>query len=130
EIEHMRATAEGVDAWLRAGVRPLEAPPTGQTESLRTTLDEKDHLLGIAGHLVADPQGRAVVLRLDRQQEPVGGHVFARGVLGEALVEGERARCVVVRADIEHAREVHEEISHVWSPEMDKPGAWPGSGLL
>jgi hypothetical protein len=28
------------------------------------------------------------------------------------LVELERARCVVGRADIEHAREVREEISH------------------
>jgi hypothetical protein len=34
------------------------------------------------------------------------------GVLDEGLVELESARCVVWRVDIEHAREVREEISH------------------
>jgi hypothetical protein len=34
------------------------------------------------------------------------------GVLHEGLAELEGARCIVGRADIEHAREVREEISH------------------
>ena len=40
EIEHMRAAAEGVDARPRAGVRLLEAPAAGKTESLGAALDE------------------------------------------------------------------------------------------
>src|SRR5487761_1194232 len=91
----MRAAAEGVDARPRAGVGPLETPAAGQAESLRAALNENDHLLRLAGLLVADPQRRAAVLRLDRQQEAFGGHVLPRGFLREGLVELEGGRWVV-----------------------------------
>src|SRR6185312_317288 len=99
------APAERVDARPRAGVCPLEAPAAGKTESLSAALDEEDHLLGIAGDVVANPEFGRAVLRLDRQEEAVGRHLFMRGILHEGLVELESARCIVGRADIEHARE-------------------------
>jgi hypothetical protein len=46
-------------------------------------------------------------------RKPSAGHLVPRGFLSEGLVELEGARCVVGRADIEHAQEVREEISHV-----------------
>ena len=69
----MGAAAEGVDARPRAGVRPLEAPAAGETEGLRAPLDEQDHLLRIAGDVVANPEFGRAVLRLDRQEEAVWG---------------------------------------------------------
>jgi hypothetical protein len=45
QVEDMRAAAEGVDAGPRAGIRPLESPAAGGTESFGTAPDEDDHLL-------------------------------------------------------------------------------------
>ena len=103
EIEHMGAAAERVDARPRASVGPLEAPAAGEGERLGAAKDEQDHLLRIAGDLVANPQLGAAVLGLNGEKKAVGRHVLPRGFLHEDLVEIERAGSVVGRADIEHA---------------------------
>lgn len=94
----------------------MEAPAAGKTESLGAALDEEDHLLRIAGDIVANPEAGRAVLRLDRQEEAVRlavrRHLLMSGVFHEGLVELERARCIVGRTDVEHTREVCEEISH------------------
>ena len=69
----MRATTEGVDPGLRAGGRILEAPEARQAERGRAAFYELDHMLGIAGLIVAHPELGAAMLRLDRQNESFRG---------------------------------------------------------
>jgi hypothetical protein len=57
EVDHMRAAAEGIQAWLRAYVGVLGAPKAFEVELLRAEQDKFDHPLGISRAVVVNPEG-------------------------------------------------------------------------
>ena len=65
KIEYVCAAAECIDARFGAGVGPLEAPAAREAEDFGAALHEDDHLLRITGELVAHPELRCTVLRVD-----------------------------------------------------------------
>src|SRR5574337_453654 len=128
EVDDMRATAEGVQAWTRAGVSVLEPPKTFEVELLRAEQDEFDHTLRIARAVVVNPKlGSAFTL--NRKAEAVG-EAKTIFVLGCGGVEVEGTDSVFGRADIEKAREMGEIVGHGSLRKKRKPGAGPGFGWV
>jgi hypothetical protein len=120
-----RAT-ECVHTPARAGVRPLETPDSGEAEFLGAAEHEFDDGLRIAGRVIANPELRSTVLGLDGEEERLGRRVLGGVLLHHAIVEIERARGVLRRADIEEAGEVREEVGHVRLLKRQSPARWPG----
>ena len=104
EIEHMGAAAETVETRFRAGVGVLKAPAAGEAEFGGATLHELDQTLRIARDVIAQPEFRAAMLRLDRQQKPLKGRLFRSAFLGQCVIEIERASGILGCADIEQAQ--------------------------
>ena len=78
-------------------------PAPGEMEFGGAASDELDQPFGIAGDVVAHPELGATVLGLDGQEETIGRRFLGCSVLGQLVVEIERAGCVLGRADIEQA---------------------------
>lgn len=62
-----------------------------------------DQPFGVAGDVVAHPEFGAAMLGLDGQEEAIGRRFLGCSVLGQLVVEIERAGCILGRADIEQA---------------------------
>src|SRR5258708_10614928 len=127
QIEYVCAAAESIDAPLRAGVGPLEAPAAREAEGFGAALPEDDHLQELSGDFVAHPEFCAALVRVNRHLKAAGERALADSFFHESREEVERAGGVVRRADVEHTGEVGEVISHVGLQKSQSPAQGPGS---
>src|SRR5712672_4725183 len=87
EIEYVCAAAECIDAWLGAGVGPLEAPAAREAEGFGAALHEDDHLQGISGDFVAHPEFCASPVRVNRHPKAAGERALAGSFFHDSGVQ-------------------------------------------
>src|SRR5690606_33822211 len=87
EIEDMRAATKSVDARFRAAVCVLETPQSAQAKLGSAAFDKLDDMLGIASDVIAYPELRAAMFRLDGEQKAVRRRICGGIVIRQSVVE-------------------------------------------